>query len=260
MPESEYIYNATDDALSEWALNFTNRMGDGNGDHEIAYLDILKLLIELKRNGSLMDIGCGLGRVTEIARGRITRIVALEPDNARYLDCKKRFHAPPHCQILNQMSSDYIAKNPDSQFDLVVLGMVIQHVSTASCSQLIRDAAQLVKPNGVVIIATSLAPEPLKGFSRSSEPDKPFLNKEEFDEYANNPHTQDRGIPFRRFSKNELAIEVSPYFDIIQWTQFSYYRPDRIEWFCQMLQTDADTLKNVGNSQFMVLQKPFESN
>ncbi len=252
---SDYIYNADDDTMDEWAMNFTNRMGDGNGDHEIAYLDMLGLLIDLNRNGSMIDIGCGLGRITEIARGKISEIVALEPDHSRYQDCYQRFHSPPACQILNQMSSQYIGSNPEKHFDLVVLGMVIQHIATAACSKLIEDAAKLVRPSGVVIIATTLAPESLKGFSCSSEPEHSYLSLAEYNSYANNPQTQDRGIPVRRFSEQELKSEVSPYFEILQWTQFSYYRPDRIGWFCEMLKTDAQTLRDAGNSQFVVLRK-----
>jgi cyclopropane fatty-acyl-phospholipid synthase-like methyltransferase len=252
---TDYIYNADDNAMDEWAMNFNNRLGDGSGDHEEAYLDMLKLLINLNRSGAMIDIGCGLGRVTEIADGRIAEIAALEPDLVRYKDCHKRFHSPPICTVLNQMSYQYISDNPGKLFDLVVLGMVIQHISTDACTHLIEDAAKLVKPDGAVIISTTLAPEDLKGFSYSNEPENSYLSRTEFNNYANNPQTQNKGIPVRRFSEKELKTEVNKHFEVLQWTQFSYYRSSRLEWFCQTLNTLPEILENTGNSQFVVLRK-----
>jgi hypothetical protein len=156
------------------------------------------------------------------------------------------------------MSYQYIEGHSGKLFDLVVLGMVIQHMSTDACTHLIEDASKLVKPNGTVIIATTLAPENLKGFSCSSDPDNSYLTLTEYNTYANNPQTQDRGIPLRRFSENELRAEVAPHFEVLQWTQFSYYRPDQIGWFCEKWKSDAETLQNTGNSQFVVLRKHLE--
>ena len=250
-----YRYNADDNLMHEWALNFTSRLGDGTGDHEAAYLDMLNLLIELKRSGSLLDIGGGLGRVTALARGKIAEIVVLEPDVARFQHCYNAFHDAPTTQVLNQLSSTYIRENPEKQFDLIVLGMVIQHISTNATANIIKDAARLVKPDGVVIISTTLVPECAKGFSYSNVPHKAYVPQDEFDRYAENSLVQDKGIPVRRFTEAELRSAVESDFDVLQWTQFSYYRPERIRWFTKIYNTRVSDLQDIGNSQFVVLRR-----
>lgn len=251
----EYQYNADDKLMHKWALNFTNRMGDGTGDHEIAYLDMLNLLIELKRDGAMMDIGGGLGRVTEMATGKISEIVVLEPDLKRFEYCHRAFHDPPTIQVLNQLSSTYIRKNPEKKFDLVVLGMVIQHISTTACNDIIKDVARLLKADGVAIISTTLVPECAQGFSYSNTPHDAYVPREEFDRYAECSRIQDKGIPVRRFTEAELRSAVESDFDILQWTQFSYYRREKIAWFAKIFKTRVRDLQDVGNSQFVVVRR-----
>ena len=251
----DYQYNADDDLMHKWAMNFTNRMDDGSGDHEAAYLDMLNLLIALKRKGAMLDIGGGLGRVTEMALGKISEIVVLEPDFKRFEHCHRAFHDPPTTQVLNQLSSSYIHDNPEKRFDLVVLGMVIQHISTTACNNVIKDVARLLDPDGVAIISTTLVPECAQGFSYSDTPQDAYISRDEFNRYAEQSQIQQHGIPVRRFTEAELKSEVESDFEVLQWTQFSYYRPEKIRWFAKTYKTRVRDLQDVGNSQFIVVRK-----
>lgn len=250
-----YKYNETDDSLDEWAKLFTNRLDDGDGDHEAEYLDALKLLIAMNRNGSVLDIGAGLGRVTAMAAGQVKELVALEPDTDRYQYTYDRFHSPPACLVYNAFASDYIRNNPGKTFDLVVLGMVLQHVSTGVCKSLIKEAADLVNDSGVVIIATTHAIPEAEGFSYSNPaPGETYVSEEEYNAYAESSG-HSKGIPVRRFSKETLLNMLAPYFEVIMWRQFSYYRPESIPWFAKILNVSPDSLCNVGDSQFVILRK-----
>jgi 2-polyprenyl-3-methyl-5-hydroxy-6-metoxy-1,4-benzoquinol methylase len=253
---AEYKYNATDDHLDLWAANFTSRLDDGQGNHEQAYLDALKLIFELKREGALLEIGSGFGRIVELAIGRVSRVVGLEPDLDRFSLCRDRYHRPPRCSIHHQMSREYMLEHPGAQFEVVLLSMVLQHVSTVACTDLMDDAHKLVKPEGIVVIATTHTIESAKGFSTSGADDSEvYLDRSAYDAYASQPKTQTKGIPVRRFSRRELEALLSPKFDILHWQQFSYYRPSKIEWFAKRLGVDANELKDTGDSQFVVLRK-----
>jgi len=123
---ADYTYNAKDGDLKRFAENFASRVGDNSGPHEQDYLDMVKLLLSVKREGSLLDIGAGLGRVTTIAKDIIAETIALEPDRQRWQECHKTCHQPPRCRVLCQLTSEYIAENPGKTFDVIVIGMVIQ--------------------------------------------------------------------------------------------------------------------------------------
>lgn len=250
-----YKYHETDDSLDEWAKLFTNRLDAGDGDHEAEYLDVLKLLIAMNRNGSMLDIGAGLGRVTAMAAGQVKELVALEPDTDRYQSTYGLFHSPPSCCVYNAFSSEYIQNNPGKTFDVVVLGMVLQHVSTRVCKSLIKDTAQLVSETGVVIIATTHTVPKAEGFTYSNaSAAETYVSEAEYNAYADASECS-KGIPVRRFSKRTLLDMVAPDFELILWRQFSYYRPESIPWFAKRLRVSEDSLVNVGDSQFVILRK-----
>lgn len=251
----DYRYNETDDGLALWGRNFTSRIGDGDGDHEQAYLDTLDLVFELKRGGSLIEIGSGFGRIVGMAVPKMSFVVGLEPDYDRYRYCHDSYHDPPRCQILRSMSGDYIRVHPDARFDVVVISMVLQHVATDVCRQLLADAHTLVKSDGVVVIATTHGPASAIRYTTSGAgPDDAPLSREAFDAYAKAIADQDRGIPVRRFTRDELIDLVSSDFEVLHWEQFSYIRPDKLGYFAARLGVSAGELTDVGDSQFLILR------
>ncbi len=249
-----YRYNETDDDLALWGRNFTSRIGEG--DHEQAYLDALNLIFELRRGGSLIEIGAGFGRIVAMAAPKMATVLGLEPDFERFRYCHETHHDPPGCTILQRMSHDYIRENPGAAFDVVVVSMVLQHLATDVCESLIADAHELVTADGIVVIATTHGPDSTKGFSTSGAgPGEAPLSREAFDEYAKAVGRQNRGIPVRRFSRRELVDLVSERFDILHWEQFSYIRPEKLEFFSERFGVPAADLVDVADSQYLVLRR-----
>ncbi len=254
---ADYTYTGSDNELADWSRRYlTSRIGDGTGDHEEAYFNTLRLIMALRRGGSLLDIGAGFGRVVELATPMMQRVVALEPDIDRFRWTRDHYHKPPACTVLHQLSSDYLRNHPDARFDVVVISMVIQHTSTAVCDQLLRDAARLVQDDGVVVVSTTHAPQSASGYTYADAlPEELYLPQETFDAYAADPLSQTRGVPVRRFSRAQLLACVEPCFELLHWEQFSWYRPERVPEVAERLQVPADELKDTGDSQFVVLRK-----
>jgi hypothetical protein len=135
--------------------------------------------------------------------------------------------------------------------------MVIQHLSTQATIVLMRDIEKLLRPDGIAIISTTHTIEEAKGFSFSGDPDRVYIEQDEFDAYASQPSSaQKMGLPVRRFSKTDLYNEVEKAgLNPILWRQMSYYKPNGARFFAKRLGVDEQALKNVGNSQFVVVQK-----
>jgi len=254
---SDYTYHFDDSAIDRFNAILENRLGDGSGFHEQEFFDTLSLLLALNRDGSCLDVGAGIGRITSIAREAISHIVALEPDESRWKECHRDFHQEKSCEVFCQTTSQYIQSNPDKRFSLIVVSMVIQHLSTEATKTLMHDIAQLLEPNGVAIVSTTHTVETAKGFSLSGDPDRVYIEKEEFNAYASAPSSaQKNGLPVRRFSKKDLYEEVQAVgLQAILWRQMSYYKPNGAKFFANRLDVDAQVLANVGNSQFIVVQR-----
>jgi 2-polyprenyl-3-methyl-5-hydroxy-6-metoxy-1,4-benzoquinol methylase len=254
---SDYTYHFDDSAIDRFNEILENRLGDSSGFHEQEFFDTLNLLLALNRDGSCLDVGAGVGRITSIARETVSDVVALEPDESRWSECHRSFHQKGSCEVLCQTTSQYIQSNPDKRFSLIVVSMVIQHLSTGATKGLMGDIEQLLMPNGTAIISTTHTIEAAKGFSFSGDPDRVYVEKEEFNAYASTPSSaQKNGLPVRRFSKEDLYEEVQTVgLQAILWRQTSYYKPNGAKFFANRLNVDAQDLKNVGNSQFVVVQK-----
>jgi len=257
---ANYVYHSRDSDLDKFSKNFESRLGDSRSDHEADFFDIVRMIVSMKSQGSLLDIGAGLGRVVAASSELIAEVVALEPDQVRWSQCNKAYNNPPRCQIFCQTSGEYIQANPGKSFDVIVVSMVIQHISTRACQQLLEEAAQLLKPDGIAIIYTTHTLEETKGFSFSGDPSREvYVDKHQFDEYAEAPPSQQsKGLPVRRFSKSDLMEAVSAFFEPVYWRQTSYYKRASLGIFAKRLQVEPEKLKDTGNSQFVVVKNLHE--
>ena len=252
---SDYKYTSEDSELAGYAGKFHSRIGTAGGNHEADFFETVEMLAAIYRDGSLLDIGAGVGRLTGLVSGIVEETVALEPDRGRWEICRKAMANSPTCEVLNMTTTEYIAAHPHKKFDVVVIGMVLQHLSTATCQQLLAEAASLLSKNGVCVVFTTHALDRTRGFSYAkADEDERYLDREVFDRYASDHRLQAKGLPVRRFSKAELLDCLTPEFDVILWRQTSFYGDDIRPWFAQRLGVAPDDLKDVGNSQFVVAQ------
>jgi 2-polyprenyl-3-methyl-5-hydroxy-6-metoxy-1,4-benzoquinol methylase len=248
----EYIYTFDDKALDKLDALFESRIDDNTGDAEKDFWDMAKLLLCIKSKGAVLDIGAGIGRLTSIAKGIVREIVALEPDESRWILCHREHHQPPQCEVLCQTTTEYRRENPAKKFDLIVISMVLQHLATTDCEKLLEEAATLLHPDGLVLIFTTHSLEETKGFSLSGQADK-YVSEQAFNDYANSASSdKTKGIPVRRFSKDELMGAVSRHLNPIYWRQCSYYNEHGVNFFAPILQVEPKKLENVGRSQFVV--------
>jgi SAM-dependent methyltransferase len=251
---TEYIYKDNDSTMATLSAMLTSRIGDETGNHEAAHLDTINLLVSVFSSGSMIDVGCGMGRIIKAAAGKIREIVALEPDTIRSDWARAEVAGHESVTVLKLMTHEYIAQNPGKQFDLVILSMVLQHLSTHNCKLLMNDLATLTRPGGFAVISTTHALESAKCFTYQHV-SQARISEEEFNNYADNSEVQDKGLPVHRFSRTELEALVPQSFELVQWSQCSYYRPQYLDHFAKIHRVTPEELRNIGNSQFMVLKK-----
>lgn len=249
-----YIYKDKEETMPTLSAMLTSRLGDGTGDHEAVYLDTIRILVAAFGSGSMIDIGAGRGRISEAAAGKIREIVALEPDPGRCNWTRELLAKYESVNVEGLMTQEYIAKNPGKQFDLTVLGMVVQHLPTYAAAAVMEDVATLTRSGGIAVVSTTHAIEKAKCFTYQHSADA-RISEEEFNAYAADSLSQDKGLPVHRFSQSEFEALVPKSFKIVQWTQFSYYRPEFLQRFAEVHQVQPEDLTNIGNSQFLVLKK-----
>lgn len=234
---TDHAYKFDDSTLKGFFGQFETRVGDGSGHPSNSYFELLDLLLCLNRKATVMDLGCGIGRATGIAKKISREVVALEPVKFRWSHCYESHHNEPTCRVFNQTSSEYIQENPNKTFDLIIVGMVLQHLATDVCADLLEDVVALLATGGTVLIYTSHTLEETKGFSFSGDPERFYVTEQEYNGYAKTkPADQHMGIPVRRFSKKELIESLPAQLVTIFWQQAAYYRKDSLHKFAEKYQ------------------------
>jgi 2-polyprenyl-3-methyl-5-hydroxy-6-metoxy-1,4-benzoquinol methylase len=247
-----YKYNATDEALIEWIKQFTSRVGDGTGDIEEVYLSALKLIASCKPGAKYLDIGSGLGRIVDMMRHSAGTLIGLEPDVSRFQVCHRAYHDGERVRILNSTTSAFRDAHPEARFDVITLSMVLQHVSTGTCEQILRDVHELLTPDGVAMISTTHFYEERFTFQLKPAPQ----SSEDYDRYASDTANGQWGIPVRMFSKASFlsALERAA-LETTVWGPFSYVRPERLSGIAALYGAPPEALRDMGISQYAVVKR-----
>ena len=248
---NRYTYNASDDDLVAWNSNFTSRIGDGSGDPEEDYLSALRIVAASKPDAAILEIGCGLGRIIRVMN-HAGAIVGLEPDTERFQASHASLHDGERLQILNCTSTQYKSNHPQQRFGIVVVSMVIQHVPTTTCEQILRDVHDLLAADGLAVVATTQQDE--ERFTYQA--DQTHRSVDEFDAYAVESSSQTCGIPVRQFSKTSfLAALDRSGLSVVRWGQFSYLRPEKVAWFAKWMGSRPGAIQDVASSQYAILKR-----
>ncbi|MCB1706219.1 MAG: methyltransferase domain-containing protein [Halioglobus sp.] len=255
---ADYTYNDKDLKMPVLSEKFSSRIGDGSGHHEEAFHAMTLLLAHALSRGSAADIGCGMGRTTQALAPIMNEVVALEPDTLRYEYTRDLVNTHHNVTVLNETTGDYISRHPETHFDLVILGMVVQHLPTYITTAIMDDILSLTKTGGLAVVSTTHALEKARCFSYQNiaqgQP-RPRISEDEFNRYAADTQSQDKGLPVRRFSRSEFESIVPSGFEIISWGQYSYCRPEYLDYFAWLDGVAPHELADVGNSQYLVLKR-----
>jgi SAM-dependent methyltransferase len=248
---TEHKEEITDDAIGEWVKNFTSRIGDGAGDPEENYISTLKLVASCNAGKEFLEIGTGAGRIINIVMFDAKHIVGLEPDTEKFRECKNGFRNNDKVDVCNMTVAQYRVAFPDKKFDVITVSMLLQHVSTVACEEILREVCALLAPHGVAVIGTTHFFEERFLYQHSNVPS----SQNAFDAYAKNSGDQPNGLPVRMFSKESLrgALERAA-LEVVAWGQFSYVRPEKVEEFAHMYQIAPESLRDTGMSQYAVVR------
>jgi len=119
---------------------------------------MLRVVDQLPRGGSLLDIGAGHGVLAVLARERVARVVAVEPDVRKVLPLAG-------CHFV--IGYDDVVRG---SFDVISIIDVLYKIPTSEWDALLARAASRLKPGGTLIIKEMDPTERLKNrWNRTQE-------------------------------------------------------------------------------------------
>lgn len=108
-----------------------------------------------KKIKTLLDLGCGEGRLLLRFADRCERVVAIDPDPNRLSLAKKCIsgHGIGNVHFYNN-EVDAVSF-PDNYFDVILLSHILEHLRSDKVEAIMSEVLRILKPEGKLIITTA---------------------------------------------------------------------------------------------------------
>jgi 2-polyprenyl-3-methyl-5-hydroxy-6-metoxy-1,4-benzoquinol methylase len=187
---------------------------------------ILKNIHQTIENGgvsnySLLDAGCGEGRLFTEFINYTSKIIGIEPDKQRYenaLRCVRENHLENKVQVINASLEN---THLQDKFDVVLSSHIIQHISTDHVETHLTKLAQATKDNGFLIINTNVSNRKdeyfIKGLIEEDAVKEPEITQKEFNELT----SKTGQLPVHMFNRDKVCeYMLSIGFDLVDMKVF----------------------------------------
>jgi 2-polyprenyl-3-methyl-5-hydroxy-6-metoxy-1,4-benzoquinol methylase len=154
---------------------------------------------------SLLDAGCGEGRLIPELAADFHRIEAVEPDASRLERAKTRVRVAGLADKVTFTHGTIENLVPSARFDVVLCSHVLQHVHTATVPTLLRRLREALVEGGQLVLTTCHSITGQESFDQTLKRDGNLavepVSRERFDALI---HNREAILPCRYFTEHAL--------------------------------------------------------
>ena len=152
-----------DEVVRDTGWVFNNEVGDlltldqfvASGDAEVKlYMDRFGMRADNPRSQTLLEIGCGIGRMTSAFTREYDFVIGCDVDPAFLERCRQTVAQKGEVSRLrtSQVRDGHILQEGDDAADVVFSYITLQHCSHDDACDLVREAWRVVKPGGRLVL------------------------------------------------------------------------------------------------------------
>lgn len=175
-------------------------------------LSFAENIIRKNRPPSLLDLGCGEGRLLSKFAKYFKTVIALDPDEKR-IDKAKTLAQNENINNVEFVNKSFLdAKFPDNKFDVIICSHIIQHIDTSDVEKFFKKIYSILKKSGFLVITTNHSRERSDFFVKNMNKDGEIVEIEILEEEFNNAIVNKMNIlPIHFFSINNLKRYLSDF-------------------------------------------------
>jgi 2-polyprenyl-3-methyl-5-hydroxy-6-metoxy-1,4-benzoquinol methylase len=140
-----------------------------DGGLEDKYFAECMEIIPEQFKGSLLDVGCGRGRLAPKVVPYFKKIIAIDPDIERLEEAKNVFlnlqKQHPSCKQIDFVNSTIQEFNSSEKFDCILCAHLLHHLTTNSITNTLLKIRSILKFGGFLILQTTNSKETRDQFS-----------------------------------------------------------------------------------------------
>jgi SAM-dependent methyltransferase len=146
---NQYWEKAIPSILGPYMMNdfgFPTSAGDFRFQEESKIVQ--RLTREVKQDGSILDLGSGIGVWAEDFARRFSIVTAVESSLGLFQSLQRRCAPYPN---LRPIHGDVMKFEPDGRYDLVFLGGLLMYLNEIDAIALLRKLLPCIKPGGMIL-------------------------------------------------------------------------------------------------------------
>jgi len=155
-------------------------------------------------NYTLLDAGCGEGRLFDCFINDAARIVGIEPDRTRYENALRHISENRFESKVEMRNVSVEESRLNEKFDVVLSSHIIQHIPTASVAKHLSTLAEATHEGGLLIINTNVSNRDeeyfVKGCIDKHAAGETEIDRQEFDRLT----SQTGQLPIHMFDRTKL--------------------------------------------------------
>lgn len=124
----------------------------GNFRFRAETMIVRRLLSGIKDDGSVLDLGSGVGYWAEEFAGRFSQVTAVEGSSALYEALDERCGPIPNIRTLH---GNVLAFEPDGQYSLIFLGGLLMYLNETDVIALLQKLRPYLGPEGIILCRES---------------------------------------------------------------------------------------------------------
>ena len=109
---------------------------------------VSRLIRDLDRGGTALDLGCGVGYWAEYFAGHFAEVVAVEASLPLYEATRQRCTAYPNVTAIR---GDVLAFEPEDHYQLVFLGGMLMYLNESDVISLLRKLVPFLDSGGIIL-------------------------------------------------------------------------------------------------------------
>lgn len=175
--------------------------------------------------GNYLDVGCGMGRIIRKFRWIFDATTCLEADPERIAEARKTEEWVAGGPVMYHNVRFLSFQSLPESYDVISCIHVIQHIPIYELTPWLQSMRNLLKPKGVLILATTLESSTSLTVHHSSGQD-PKVSIEKFNEIAATPGAD--VLPVHGFTDEELRKLISSSgFHVLEQSGFAFLNSGR---------------------------------
>lgn len=210
----KYIYPDEGDKLTYLFINTESDEKYWDESEKNVLNMMISRIKEFPQKPSLLDLGCGMGRLFPMFASYVKSITGVDPDESRLTEAIKEAKKIREIEI--ELINGDITKVEKNKYDVVLISHIFQHIPKNTIENIVEKLSKMIPIGGIICTTTTYTDSKKDVYTMEYLKDGKRVSKR-IDEKTFNENISNNGIlPVREMSFNTMKTIFGSYGFVVE--------------------------------------------